>query len=56
MLSTCDEKGNGMKCRVVGDRSQAGKRAIDDKGRLYFSVMEQEEMPEKARFDRRALN
>jgi hypothetical protein len=37
--------------RNVGDRSQAGMRAIGDKGMLYFSIMEWREMPEKAGLD-----
>jgi hypothetical protein len=40
MLSACDEIGDGMKCRAVGDRSQAGMSAMSDKGGLYFSLME----------------
>jgi hypothetical protein len=51
MLSACDEIGEGMKWKV-GDGRQSGKWAIDDKGMLYFSLTEQEEMPEKAGFDR----
>jgi hypothetical protein len=39
VVSACAEIGGGVKWNV-GDGRQAGKWAIDDKGMLYFSVME----------------
>jgi hypothetical protein len=40
VVSSWVERGEGMKCRAVGDRSQAGMSAMSDKGVLYFSIME----------------
>ena len=39
VVSSCAEMNEGMK-RIVGDERQSGMRAIGDKGRLYFSLME----------------
>ena len=39
VVSSWVEIGDGVKW-IVGDERQSGMRAIGDKGRLYFSLME----------------